>query len=233
MATLTRVRLAHYALTGFFELLLVGWVYLGLRLRKHSMSSLFGAIPRGLNNITQEIGVAALFWIISMSVLGTIGFTWNLVQNAQYQHEIATHPAEKSTLPSPQEQQVSAAKKLTSLAPANGVEVAAWGVLCLIVGFSEELIFRGYLQTQAALFLKRVPLGVLLSSLIFGAAHGYEGVRGIVLITVFGALFSAVTLLRRSLFPGMIAHAWHDFFTGMALAFIRESHMLDHLPKKL
>jgi hypothetical protein len=35
--------------------------------------------------------------------------------------------------------------------------------------------------------------------------------------------------MRRSLFPGILAHAWHDFFMGLMLAFIRATHMLDKL----
>jgi hypothetical protein len=37
-------------------------------------------------------------------------------------------------------------------------------------------------------------------------------------ITVYGALFCGVAILRRSLRPGMIAHAWHDIFSGFMLA---------------
>lgn len=116
------------------------------------------------------------------------------------------------------------------LAPANGMEVAAWGLLCLIVGFSEELIFRGYLQLQGIALLRRVPLSLVLTAIVFGAAHGYEGARGIVIITVYGALFGGITLLRRNLFPGMLAHSWHDFATGIALSILRSTHFLDHLP---
>jgi len=37
-------------------------------------------------------------------------------------------------------------------------------------------------------------------------------------------------LMRKNLLPGMIAHSWHDFATGVALALIRSSHLLEHLP---
>ena len=123
------------------------------------------------------------------------------------------------------------ARQLMELAPANGVEIAAWGLLCLVVGFSEELIFRGYLQSQSIALLRNLPVGVVLTALIFGAAHGYQGVRGIVLISIYGALFGCITLLRKNLFPGMLAHSWHDFATVMLLAFIRATHLLDHLPQ--
>jgi membrane protease YdiL (CAAX protease family) len=243
------VRLIRYGLTGLLELAVVGWVALGLRLRKVPFRSLFGAWPKGLNNITTEAGIAALFWICSMVVLVSFALTWNLVQTRIYNHQTASqsnHPAPSnsssaspsassaqsasSNLKSPQQQQVETAKQLMELAPANGIEIAAWGLLCVIVGFSEELIFRGYLQTQGIGLLRSIPVGVLLTAVIFGAAHGYEGLRGIFLITIYGSLFGCITLLRKGLFPGILAHSWHDFATGMALSLIRSSHLLDHLP---
>ena len=35
---------------------------------------------------------------------------------------------------------------MVQLAPENGVEIAAWALLCVLVGVAEELMFRGYLQ---------------------------------------------------------------------------------------
>jgi len=41
------------------------------------------------------------------------------------------------------------------------------------------------------------------------------------MITVFGALFSLLALRRGSLRAGMIAHGWHDIFSGIALAVLK------------
>jgi membrane protease YdiL (CAAX protease family) len=232
------VRLIRYGLTGALELLVVAWVALGLRLRKRSFRSLFGAWPSGLNNITKEAGIAAAFWICSMIVLVCVAVSWGVIQNKIYQHQTASQSANPSQpapgsaqKQSPQQEQAEMARQLMELAPANGIEIAAWGLLCLVVGFSEELIFRGYLQQQSIAVLRNLPAGVVLTALIFGAAHGYQGVRGIVLIGIYGALFGCITLLRKNLFPGMLAHSWHDFATGMLLAFIRTTHLLDRLPQ--
>jgi len=232
-----RVRLIRYGLTGALELVIVAWVALGLRLRKTPFRSIFGRWPRDLNTFTMEAGVALLFWIASMAVLATLALSWNAVETKIYDHQVKSQshnpsqpssPADKPK--SPLEKQSEMAKQLMDLAPANGLELAAWGALCLVVGFSEELVFRGYLQSQGISIMHRIPIAILFSSLVFGAAHGYEGVRGICIITVYGALFSGLTLLRRNLFPGMLAHSWHDFATGLFLAFLRSSHILEHLP---
>jgi membrane protease YdiL (CAAX protease family) len=231
------VRLIRYCLTGALELIVVAWVAFGLRLRRISFRSLFGAWPRGLNDITKEAGIAALFWICAMTVLVSFAFSWNFVQTQIYKHQTASQSSNPSQskpgsakLKSPQEEQAEMARQLMEIAPANGIEIAAWGFLCLIVGFSEELTFRGYLQTQCIGLLRHIPVSVLLTSIVFGAAHGYQGLRGICLITVYGALFSGITLVRKNLFPGMLAHSWHDFATGMLLALIRATHLLNKLP---
>lgn len=230
------VRLIRYALTGALELGIVVWIAFGMRLRKVPFRSLFGAWPRGLNDITKEILVAAAFWICSMMILMIFAFSWLFVQNRIYQKETAKPSASSSQSngeapKSPEQQQSEMVKQLSELAPANGTEVAAWGLLCLVVGFSEELIFRGYLQSQGIALLRKTPIAVVLAAIVFGAGHGYQGVRGIFLISIFSALFGILALLRKNLLPGMIAHSWHDFATGMALALIRSSHLLEHLPK--
>jgi membrane protease YdiL (CAAX protease family) len=230
------VRLIRYGLTGALELFVVAWVAFGLRLRKIPFRSLFGAWPSGLNNVTKEAGIAAAFWICSMIVLVSVAITWGLVQTRIYEHQTASQSANPTNPPStqkksPQQEQAEMARQLMQLAPANGIEIAAWGMLCLIVGFSEELIFRGYLQSQSIAVLRNLPVGVVLTALIFGAAHGYQGMRGVVLISIYGALFGCITLLRKNLFPGMLAHSWHDFATGMLLAFMRATHLLEHLPQ--
>ena len=215
------------------ELLLVAFVYLGLRLRRIPFRSLLGNLPRDLNSMTKEAGIALLFWIVSMAVLASFALTWQLVQTAIY-HQHQKYPSARvEKEQSPQQQQIEMAKKLMLLAPANAVETVAWAALCLIVGFSEETIFRGYLQMQGASLTRNAVIGLVFSALVFGAAHGYQGIRGMCLITVYGALFGSIAWIRRSLFPGMLAHSWHDFATGMFLAWLRQTHLLDHLPTSL
>ncbi len=46
-----------------------------------------------------------------------------------------------------------------------------------------------------------------------------------VLLAVFGVLFSLLALYRRSLRAGLFAHVWHDLFAGLALALLRSSHI--------
>jgi uncharacterized protein len=178
--------------------LLVWW---GLRMRRVSLSDLLG-FRRGMRAWGEDLAAAAIFWILALMVLACIGIA------AQLLH-----------LGSPQ-------KTLVALAPDSAAQMLLWVALSVTAGFVEELVFRGYFLRQFASPTHAVWLGVAASSLIFGVSHGYEGAAGMIAITAYGALFCGLALLRRSLRPGMIAHAWHDIFSGAMLALVHHFHLL-------
>ena len=116
---------------------------------------------------------------------------------------------------------------MVQLAPTNGKEIACWLLLCALVGVAEELVFRGYLQQQFTAWGRGAAVvGVVFSAMMFGAAHGYEGVRAMFLLAVFGALFSLLALFRRNLRAGIFAHSWHDAFAGLMVALLHSHHVL-------
>jgi uncharacterized protein len=116
---------------------------------------------------------------------------------------------------------------LLRLAPGTPSEIAAWVLVCAFAGFAEEIVFRGYLQRQFTAWGRgALWAGVVFSGIFFGMAHGYQGVRNMVLLSVFGALFSLLAILRRSLRAGMIAHAWQDLIAGLGLALLHARHFL-------
>jgi membrane protease YdiL (CAAX protease family) len=82
-------------------------------------------------------------------------------------------------------------------------------------GISEEIVFRGYLQRQLTALTGRTWLALLLQVTVFGIAHGYQGVQNCVAIALYGALFTLLALWRKSLRPGMIAHACTDIAGGL------------------
>ncbi|HLW52970.1 MAG TPA: CPBP family intramembrane glutamic endopeptidase [Candidatus Angelobacter sp.] len=90
----------------------------------------------------------------------------------------------------------------------------------MCAGFFEEVIFRGYLQRQIGNVSGRIWVGITASAVLFGAAHGYQGWRMMIVIAVFGAFFGILAHFRRSLRPGIIAHAIQDAYSGVALFFL-------------
>ena len=208
---------ATYGVTCAMELVLLAWVVFGLRLKKIPMRSLLGENSFTPRALFIDIGLALLFWVGSLMVLGTLGLIWAVAQ-ASVEH--------RSLLaPDPHRQQAMHA--LSQLAPSSAGEVAAWVLLCVLVGFCEEIVFRGYLQTQFTRWARgAAAAGVVFSALVFGGAHAYQGVRNMVLLAVFGALFSGLVLFRRSLRAAIFAHAWHDLVAGLALALLKSRHLI-------
>jgi membrane protease YdiL (CAAX protease family) len=150
----------------------------------------------------EDFGLALVFWLLSLLVLGILGSILQLAHAG-----------------SPQ-------KAALALAPSTATEVAAWFVLSITAGICEEFVFRGYLQQQFAAIGGRIWIGMLASSILFGASHGYEGVSGVVLITAYGAMFSVLAYRQRALRTCMMAHAFHDVFAGIALAILRSTHQI-------
>ncbi len=219
-------RLASYGFTAAIEAAMLAWVVIGLRLKKIPLRSLLGTNPVNIHSIALDLGIALLFWITSMMVLGSVSVAWSGVEAMLTHRPRITHGSAPAPF-APDPSRLEAVRELAKLAPANEKEILAWAVLCLMAGFVEEIVFRGYLQRQFIAWARgSITIGVLASAAIFGAAHGYQGARGMVLLFVFGVLFSTLALERRSLRPGIFAHAGHDFFAGLALAWLRSSHFL-------
>jgi uncharacterized protein len=214
-------RLATYGLTMAMEIVLFAWVLFGLWLKRTSLGSLLGTNSNDLRSIALDFGIALVFWVGSLMVLGTLAIAWLGIEAA------ITHRPLLSPNAQPPASQQRALHTLTELAPSNGKELAAWALLCIVAGFVEEAVFRGYLQRQFTAWGKgSAAAGVVLSALMFGAAHGYEGARAMFLITVFGVLFSLLVVVRHSLRPGIVAHICHDLFAGLTLALLKSQHLI-------
>lgn len=111
---------------------------------------------------------------------------------------------------------VSSSSGAQRLLVRDAADVPLWVLLALSAGFVEELVFRGYLQRQFAALLRSNWLGLVAQAVFFGVTHGYQGALPILKITLFGLMFGLAALARRSLVPGMIAHAAVDVLGGLA-----------------
>lgn len=217
-------RLITYGVTALLEFAMVAWVAFGLRLRRISLRSLFGSVPTDIRSIALDVGIAFIFWIGSLLVLATMAIAWIGVENAVTHLHAPVHAGQPST---PDQKQKQAVNAVLQLAPSNAKEVAGWVLLCVLVGIAEELIFRGYLQRQFSAWGRgHAAVGVVFSALIFGGAHGYEGMRSMFLLSVFGSLFSLLALFRRSLRAGIFAHSFHDLIAGLTLAILHSRHVV-------
>jgi membrane protease YdiL (CAAX protease family) len=102
------------------------------------------------------------------------------------------------------------------LFPRSAPELVFYIVLALTAALCEEFIFRGFVI--AALF--RAGLSgltvVLLSSLMFGVAHLYQGKAGSVGTGILGTLFAVTRIAYHSLLPAVVWHAVLDIVAGIA-----------------
>ena len=107
------------------------------------------------------------------------------------------------------------AASINTLLPQRGVEILLWVGVSISAGICEELVFRGYFQKQFEIFTRSRWAALFLQAVLFGISHGYQGIEACVKIAVYGVLFGLLSLWRRSLRPGMMAHAWTDILGGI------------------
>lgn len=196
-----KARIVQYSFTIAIEFVLLGLVAFGLRLHKKKIRDLIGGKWPTPEAFFMDVLIAAGFWIVASLVLAGLGYALGLSKGAH----------------------VEDAKRLAQmLAPQSGVGLIIWVALSCTAGFVEEIIFRGYLQQQFAILSGNVYVGLIASAIIFGSGHGYEGTRRMVLIAVFGAMFGILAHITKNLRPAMMAHAWHDAFSGFVLRLLSQ-----------
>ena len=106
------------------------------------------------------------------------------------------------------------------LEPASTMQQIVAAVMVLVVAISEETIFRGYLILRFRAITGSAVAAVVISSVIFSIGHGYEGVGGVVIVGVMGAVFAVVYLWRKSLIAPIVMHFMQDFIAIVLLPFM-------------
>jgi len=83
-------------------------------------------------------------------------------------------------------------------------------LLSTFVGIHEEILFRGFILGRLKSLFRSNVAAVLVSSLIFGLLHFYQGPIGVVQTGTVGLVFAIVVTRARSLWPAILAHAAFD-----------------------
>jgi membrane protease YdiL (CAAX protease family) len=195
----TEGKVLRYLWSMAWEWILAGFVWLGIR-KRIRFRDLIGGRWASTEDFFLDLVYAGAFWICALLVLGAGAKLMHLDQAGKI--EVMR-------------------KQLGFLTPGSNLELGVWFCVSATAGFCEEIIFRGYLQRQFAAGANSMFLGVLLSALVFGASHGYEGIARMVLIGVFGLMFGLLAWWRKSLRAGMMAHAWHDALSGAVLRMLK------------
>lgn len=106
------------------------------------------------------------------------------------------------------------AASIQTLLPQRMMETLLWIGVSISAGICEELVFRGYFQRQFHAYTHSRRIALFLQAVLFGVSHGYQGAAACAKITILGALYGSLALWRKSLRPGMMAHAWSDILSG-------------------
>jgi membrane protease YdiL (CAAX protease family) len=103
-----------------------------------------------------------------------------------------------------------------TLLPRDGSERTAWIVVAVSVGFCEELVYRGYLQTQLTAFTGSFRVAIFAQALLFGITHGERGGVAVAVAAVCGLVLGFLARARRRLHPGIVSHVAIDLLAGLA-----------------
>jgi membrane protease YdiL (CAAX protease family) len=178
-------RVKIYERTIFFEWLMLALVLLGVWLKGSSLLTVLGEKWRSAGRLLRDVGIGVVFLLATIAVTSIFG----------------SHRG-------------GGDKAVQFLLPQGRREALLWVLLSVSAGICEEAVYRGYLQKQFMALTKNVPAGIVLSSLIFGAAHSYQGFARASQIAMLGAMGGVLAYMRRSVRPGMIAHALQDVLGG-------------------
>jgi membrane protease YdiL (CAAX protease family) len=104
---------------------------------------------------------------------------------------------------------------VASLLPTNAAERIVWAAVAMSVGFCEEVVYRGYLQSQLRAFTGSIALAIVVQAALFGVAHGDQGAVAMLRFALYGLALGALAHARRSLVPGIICHVGIDLMAGL------------------
>jgi len=90
--------------------------------------------------------------------------------------------------------------------------MALWQTVLLsaFVGIHEEVLFRGFLLGRMKTLFHSKAAAAIVSSLIFGLPHVYQGSMGVVQTASIGLVLAILTMRARSLWPAILSHAMFD-----------------------
>lgn len=186
-------RAGGYLVVMAMEWSVVVFIRLGLGQRGLSVSDLIGGSWTSPLAVLRDLGIAVVYVLLcGFGLVNGLGYLLKAVPAAG----------------------------MTNLLPRTGMESILYLLLALTAGSCEEFIFRGYLARQFSALTQSRGGGIVLQGIVFGAAHGYQGWKFMVIIAVYGSLFGMLAQWRRSLRPGMVGHFLQDGVGGILASYL-------------
>jgi membrane protease YdiL (CAAX protease family) len=104
----------------------------------------------------------------------------------------------------------------TRILPQSARERLPFSALAITAGCCEEFLYRGFAMAAFARAGFPIWASVVISSVLFGAAHLYQGRGGLIGTGILGLLFGAFRAYTGSLLPVAAWHAAVDIVAGIA-----------------
>jgi membrane protease YdiL (CAAX protease family) len=104
----------------------------------------------------------------------------------------------------------------TRILPQSARERLPFSALAITAGCCEEFLYRGFAMAAFARAGFPIWASVVISSVLFGAAHLYQGRGGLIGTGILGLLFGAFRAYTGSLLPIAAWHAAVDIVAGIA-----------------
>jgi len=180
-------QMLHYLVTIAAQWVLFAFVWFGVRRRGVPLRQVIGGQWPAWTAAFRDLGVALAFMVTAAMIVGALG---------QILH-------------------VAPGEAIRSLVPRTPAQVVVYLLLALTAGICEETVFRGYLQRQFRALTNHTAAAVVAQGIVFGACHGYQGPKRMVLLALYGCLLGTLAHWRRSLRPGMLAHFLQDGLSGL------------------
>jgi membrane protease YdiL (CAAX protease family) len=100
--------------------------------------------------------------------------------------------------------------------PQSTVELLPFLALAFTAGLCEEFLYRGFAMAVLARLGSPVWLAILVSSILFGLAHLYQGRGGFVSTMLIGTVLGSGRMAYDSLVPVILWHTAVDVVAGVA-----------------
>jgi len=192
-AGLGTTRTHMYLRTIVAELVVLGIVVTGVRLRGASLQTVFGHRWHSAGQVVRDLGLGVILLITSTGVVSILSG----LRDGGHDNQ-----------------------SISYLLPQTSTELLLWLTLSLTAGICEEAIFRGYLQVQFTAMTRSAAAGILISAGAFGAAHAYQGWGRALVIIPMGVIFGIVAHWRGTVRPGMFAHTLQDAIAPFLLKLV-------------
>lgn len=141
-----------------------------------------------------------LFFGIALGVLGFLMIRIRANRRAVAPAQNARPPRWRKLLPD-----------FSALLPVTAREKYLWTGIAISAGICEEIVFRGWLlATLHGIFALGGTTLVLIAAAIFGLAHEYQQIAGMLLTAVAGALFCVLYIKTGSLVVPILLHILLD-----------------------